>query len=326
MEKSAARKRLLIYLGLVFALTYLYEFLFVIPTVTGPNIAPAAATLLTGTVMLVPALCVLLTRLITREGFKDAWIKPRLNKRWRYYVAAWLAPPLFTVAGCVLYFLLFPQYYDGELSYFSSILAASGQALEGSMLWIMILISLAQSILLAPVLNVLTCFGEEWGWRGYMMPKFLESGVKIIPSLLIGGVLWGLWHAPLIWGIGHNYGMGYAGYPWTGILAMCGMCLALGTFFTFLSLRAHSCLPAVLAHGAFNGIAPLGLYITTGNYNPFVGPAPTGIIGGFALLVTAVLLALVMARDEKRGALVYEPAADAPEPAPAPVPTLDVDP
>ena len=322
MEKSAARKRLLIYLGLVFTLTYLYEFLVVIPAVTKPGASGMWPTLLTGTVMLVPALSVLLTRLITREGFKDAWIKPHLNRRWRYYVAAWLAPPIFTVIGCALYFLLFPQNYDGELSYFSSILAQSGQTLEGSMLWVMILASLAQSIVLAPVLNIITCFGEEWGWRGYMMPKFLESGVKIIPSLLVGGVLWGLWHAPLTWGIGHNYGMGYAGYPWTGILAMCGMCLALGTFFTFLSLRARSCLPAVLAHGAFNGIAPLGIYLTTGEYNPFIGPMPTGIIGGLALLITAVALALIMARDEKRGELIYEPAAE----APAPVAPINIDP
>ena len=80
------------------------------------------------------------------------------------------------------------------------------------------------AVLLAPVLNIVTTTGEEWGWRGYLVPKLTEK-LSVVPTLLISGIIWGLWHAPLTV-MGHNYGLGYSGYPYTGILAMCAFCVA----------------------------------------------------------------------------------------------------
>lgn len=38
--------------------------------------------------------------------------------------------------------------------------------------------------------------GEEIGWRGYMLTRLVDSGIKA--PILISGLIWGLWHAPLI--------------------------------------------------------------------------------------------------------------------------------
>ena len=58
--------------------------------------------------------------------------------------------------------------------------------------------------------------GEEGGWRGYMMPKLFKiTGRK--RALIIGGVICGLWHAPLTC-IGHNFGTDYPGFPYLGIV------------------------------------------------------------------------------------------------------------
>lgn len=46
----------------------------------------------------------------------------------------------------------------------------------------------------------------------------------------ITGVIWGLWHAPAIV-MGHNYGMGYAGFPIAGILIMTLACTAMTCWF-----------------------------------------------------------------------------------------------
>ncbi len=117
-----------------------------------------------------------------------------------------------------------------------------------------------------------------------MMNKF-----KLLPMLLINGVIWGLWHAPLT-ALGHNYGLSYPGFPFTGIFAMCIFCTVLGIIFSYLTIRTKSCIPAVIAHGSLNGFAAVAMYFTVDGGNPFVGPGATGIIGGSAFILTAIIL------------------------------------
>lgn len=44
-------------------------------------------------------------------------------------------------------------------------------------------------------------FGEEIGWRGFMLPQLLKKNSLIISSIIIG-IFWGLWHLNLQFGIG----------------------------------------------------------------------------------------------------------------------------
>ncbi len=298
-EKKLTTKRILIYLGITFLITYLYEFLVVYPVAFSDNLMVAGmSTLLIAFVMFVPALGVLLTRLITKEGFKNVWLKPNFKGHIRYYVMGWFGPAVLTLVGMGIYFLLFPDQFDGSFSYLSSTLEASGQKMPEELLKMTILIQLMMAIFLAPLLNAINCFGEEWGWRGYLLPKMNEK-FKIGWVLLINGIIWGLWHAPIT-AIGHNYGMGYKGWPVTGILAMCGFCIVMGVIFSYITLKTGSCLPAVLAHGSINGIAAIGIYFTKDGGNPFVGPAPTGIIGGSAFIITAIVMAVLLIKDKNK--------------------------
>lgn len=52
-------------------------------------------------------------------------------------------------------------------------------------------VQIAVGVLLGPLLNIATMFGEEWGWRGYLMPK-LAQRLSIVSTLLISGIIWGL--------------------------------------------------------------------------------------------------------------------------------------
>ena len=83
--------------------------------------------------------------------------------------------------------------------------------------------------------------------------------------------------------------MGYPGFPWAGIAAMCCFCMMMGIFFSYLTFKTGSCIPAVLAHGAVNGTAALGVYLTADGGNPFIGPAPTGIVGAVPFIIAALL-------------------------------------
>lgn len=292
-KMGKAAQRWLLYVGITFFLTYAYEFGVIYPLNNGADMGTGSQVLiqlLVAACMFFPAIGVLLTRLLTKEGFANAMLMPHFKGNIRIYLLAYFGPAVLTLLGCGVYFLVFPGQLDLSGSYLAGIYAASGVDM-GTLpipFWLLILVQVIQAMLLGPLLNIITCFGEEWGWRGYMVPKMAEH-MKPVPMLLLSGVIWGLWHAPLT-ALGHNYGVGYAGYPFTGILAMCGFCIVMGIFFSFLTLKTKSCLPAILAHGGINSIAAVGMYLTTDGGNPFIGPAPTGIIGASAFIVVDILL------------------------------------
>lgn len=302
MRVSVTGIRIAVFLSLTFCATFAYELL-LLPRLM-EKAEPVMVTALFSLVMLIPAICVLLTRLITKEGFRDSWIRPLRKGSLRYFLLAWFAPSLMIITGAALYFLVFPADFDSEYGYLRESIAALGQVSSAKSMRLYLLGQTAIAVLVSPLLNIIFCFGEEWGWRGYLLPRFLEK-ISIIPTLLISGLIWGLWHAPLIV-MGHNYGIDYLGYPFAGIAAMCIFCICLGVFFSYLTLKTRSMLPAAIAHGSLNGLASISLLLMSAQpeYNPFIGPLPTGIIGGSAIIVAAIWLMVKLHRDEKAGKLI----------------------
>ena len=110
-------------------------------------------------------------------------------------------------------------------------------------------------------------------------------------AVLLTGLIWGVWHWPIIF-MGYNYGSNYFGAPFLGPLAMVWFTLGLSVIFGWLSIKAQSLWPAVIAHGAINGIAALGSIFVKGNPDSLLGPTPVGIVGGFGLTVIAFLILL----------------------------------
>ena len=293
-------KRIIIFLVLVFAITFGIEFGVIYPLVEqygyGTN---ATVTLAVAGVMFIPALCVVLTRLITGEGFRNSWIHPHFKGNIKYYLFAWLAPSALSTIGAVVYYLCFPEQFDPNSGYIMKTMSEVGGELPANMpsMKILIIGQIVTAVLFGPILNFVTCFGEEWGWRGYLLPK-IAAKMPRIPMLLITGTIWGLWHAPII-AMGHNYGTDYWGYPVVGIAMMCVFCIALGTIFSYLCIKTQSCIPGVIAHGAINSFAGAGLFFAATNDNAILGPTPAGLIGSIGLIVTAIIIAIYWDKDEK---------------------------
>lgn len=282
-------KRLSIFLVLTFVLTYLFEFLVIAPMSGDTSLAnQSVAKILVSVVMFIPALGVVLTRLLTKEGFGNVMLKPNIKSHWKYYLFAWFVPQLLCAIGAIVYFLIFPDRFDPQHGYVVEQYEATGVTLTPKLLNITMISQFAMAIFLAPLLNGVVCFGEEWGWRGYMMPKLLEK-LSFVPSVLVGGIIWGLWHAPLI-AMGHNYGTEYIGSPWTGITMMCLFCVVIGTILTWLTIRTNSVWAAVIAHGAINGFAAAPLFFVADNTHSLIGPTATGLLGMSAFIVVAVIV------------------------------------
>ena len=290
-------RRILLYLLINFGATWLYEFFVVWPVATSSNPAvQSMSQLALAAAMFFPALSVVVTRLITKEGFKNAMLVPKNGKRSiPYFLMAWFGPALLTVIGAVIYFGIFLKDFDPEMGYMKMLLIAQGVTPTKEIVNVTVISQIVTGVLLTPLLNAVNCFGEEWGWRGYLLPKLLKR-MGILPTLLLSGVIWGLWHLPITI-LGHNYGTGYLGYPVTGILAMCLFCVVVGIIFSYLTIRTGSCLPAMLAHGGLNGFASASILFTDGtSVNPFLGPVPTGIIGGSAFILCAVIMAVLLVK------------------------------
>ena len=302
-SKKQETKRIVIFLGITFFITYAYCFGIIYPLMNTDNVRlgiDSLTTLLIAAAMFFPAIGVLLTRLITKEGFKNAWIRPHFKGNIKTYLLAYFGPGILTLLGTACYFLIFPSKFDSEFGLLRASLEASGVSAEmyPMPLSTLLLVQALTALFLGPVMNFFTCFGEEWGWRGYLLPKMAEK-LPAIPMLLINGIIWGLWHAPLT-AIGHNYGVGYPGFPFTGIAAMCLFCIVVGIFLSYVSMKTKSCIPAVLGHGAMNSIGGVGMYCTVDGGNPFIGPAPSGIIGAIPFIIVAIIMLMFYFRTSKR--------------------------
>lgn len=138
----------------------------------------------------------------------------------------------------------------------------------------------------AMFINLIPALGEEIGWRGWLLPKLLRFGPW--PAILLSGVIWGLWHAPVIL-LGHNY----PGTPgWLALLAMVVFCTVMGGIFGWLRLRGGSVWPAALAHSSLNAAATLSILFIAkdGRYDPL----QANITGWSGWIVPAAMVVLIV--------------------------------
>ena len=291
MEKVIETKRVWIFIASAFGIAWTVDLVIYVTGGLSNLHMGSLAWILLATSMAAPSLANLLTRLVTGEGWRDLYLRPHFKRGWRFWALAWLGTPLLVLLGAGLFYALFPQYLDTTLSSAQAMLeqmaASTGRpAPYGPTVFIVL--QLLQTILTAPLIIGPAAFGEEFGWRAYLLPKLMPLGGR--KAVLLLGIVWGVWHWPII-AMGHNYGLGYPGAPWVGLLAMVWFTTAVGVFLAWLTLKARSVWPAVIGHAALNGWAAIGTLFSRGQPNPVLGPATVGLIGSlpFALLALWLL-------------------------------------
>lgn len=123
-------------------------------------------------------------------------------------------------------------------------------------------------------INGLFAFGEEYGWRGWLADEL--GGLGAFWANVITGILWGLWHAPLIL-LGYNYD----GYPVVGMGFMVAWCVAASFLLWRVRQVTGSVLGPAVMHGAINGFAGVFVLLLV-DANPVMA-APLGLVGLFAV-------------------------------------------
>lgn len=254
--------------------------------IAGLNI-PLSLVLLATAYMFGPAVANMLTRIITKEVWGNLQLRPYFDhQRWVHFLAGWFLPPLLIIAGAAIFFLIFPRFFDANIAMLNEQLEQAG-GMPNINPWMIVVVQTFQAILISPLLNTIPTFGEEFGWRGYLQPKLMPLGGR--KAVLWVGVIWGVWHWPVIL-MGHNYGPEYFGAPFLGPLAMVWFTLSLSIIFGWGTIKAGSVWPAVIAHGAVNGLAGISMVFIQGEPNTILGPTPVGVVGGVGLTLTALLL------------------------------------
>ena len=184
------------------------------------------------TLMLYPAIAVFITRIVTKEGFRDAFLGFGKRNSGKYYAAAAIYPiAVALLSGLILHIFIVK---NGSLS--DSMFMS-----DGVMSFSNILISYASGFALA-----VHGFGEEFGWRAYLTPK-LEELMPAPAAIVVTGVIWALWHGPLL-AYGYDFGRDYDFFPYGGFIAMIVMCIAWSAVLTWLTKKTNSVYPAALCH------------------------------------------------------------------------------
>ncbi|MBN1665710.1 MAG: CPBP family intramembrane metalloprotease [Anaerolineales bacterium] len=232
-----------------------------------------------------PALANIATRLITREGWSNTYLRPNLRRGWPFYLAACILPITAIILGGSIYFLLFPGKFDlsmayaretGEISATDTLATVmSREALGG------FFIVLFGALLLF--------IGEEFGWRAYLLPKLMPLGPR--KAVLLTGAVFGMFHWPVIF-MGFQYGLDYWGAPVVGPLLFVLIIMSPSVIFSWVTLRTGSVWPACIAHAAHNAFCSLMITFLRGAPDVLIGPVPEGIVGclGYVLLALPIFL------------------------------------
>ena len=290
------RKGIFSFLLITFGITWLLEGIVIALGFRVTQVPAMYGQLVIMGVMWVPALATLLTvRFITHEKISSTGL--RFGRSWKPYAASMLLVPLCFILTYLLTWALGLGHPDWQLKSFFGLVASYGADMSSAPSPAIILPGLFFfSAIAAPFGNSILGLGEEWGWRGFLLPRLMPLGKWKAYAVL--GVIWGLWHAPLV-AIGFNY----PGHPILGILLMVLFTTALSIFMNELTLRYQSAVLAGWIHGVFNSQA-------YGIWRALLFPDTNPIWGGMSGVVGIIVLALVGFATVRwaKGAGVIQPA------------------
>lgn len=201
-----------------------------------------------------PAIAGLLTTLLTKRSFREfGW---RLGKA-KYLLAAWLIPMAYSWPAYVLVWATglggFPNWQ--ALEQVRGLLH-----MPSTPTWLLLIVVYLLDATAIALFSCLSAAGEEIGWRGFLVPELMKFN-SFTRTSLITGVIWTVWHVPLIVWSSYNPGTP----AWYAIPCFATMVVSVSFVFAWLRLKSGSLWPAVLLHATHNAIIQTYLDVLTVN-------------------------------------------------------------
>ena len=217
-ERARVKRSIITFVVLAFALSTVGY---------AATIASGEASIL---LLVAPALAALITRYIFQRNVRGfAWRRPSLRSAF----SAYLLPFLVSGSMFILAWIAFGYYTTNN---------TDTGVLQG------LAISATGGFLAAAVFG----FGEELGWRGFLVPE-LAKITNFTNVALISGAIWALWHWPLI-----LFAADVTDFDktpaWFTLPAFSVTIVAAGIVMAWFTLKTRSIWPAVILHGSQNAI------------------------------------------------------------------------
>lgn len=234
MEQSAADKR-----STITTLSLFLVILAISSAVAHLAIVRLVPTsLYVGTLMMMPAMAAFLT--LKLRGRKISL----LPWRWGGFGANWAGYliPVFYVSAAYGLIWVFGFGGMGNPETLADWRAQLG--LPEASTWMVITLMVGLMAVVQFVKSLGTIAGEEIGWRGFLVWE-LRKLMSFEATCLVSGLLWAVWHYPVI----IAYGGGNTLFQ---LACFTLMIVAMSVIMTYYTFRAQSLWPAVMFHGAHN--------------------------------------------------------------------------
>lgn len=197
-----------------------------------------------------------------------------LSRFWLGLFRAWGIGVLLVTLGLVICLIIGGVGYQPvSIGYSAAIEAATGEDVSDIIAgpsWdvkIILATLFINGILISPLM-----LSEELGWRGWLWHELQGRGFWTV-SLIIG-LMWGIWHAPIIV-MGYNY----PNFPILGVPLFTLICVLFSPIFSYVRETGGSVWSACVLHGIFNASAGVAMMMQVNTDWPWNGMLGiTGII------------------------------------------------
>jgi membrane protease YdiL (CAAX protease family) len=237
--------------------------------------------------MFIPMIIVIiLQKFVYKDSLKVMGLNFKLNRWW---LVAWLLPLFLSLLTFGISLIMPGVHFSPGMEGFIARLSGSLTPEQLEMLKIQIasapylifVSAIIQGLIYGPTINAVAAFGEEYGWRGFLQKQY--SYLSFWKMSLIIGIIWGLWHAPII-----IQGYNYPQNPVLGVFMMIGFTVLLTPLISYIRIRSESVIAAAIMHGCINATAGLSLLFTMGGSDLTIGLM--GLAGFIAMAIVNLVL------------------------------------
>lgn len=280
MSKETYAKSLKYYLLFTFLLTFGTGF--IVYRSGGLNGYPALAN----AIMFFPAVvAIIITGIVEKNMRLSSMLKAlglRLGKV-KYLIIYPFITFILIIFSYLVTYLIAPDIYVSA-SELPEILSGLSIEFDSKSVPLQIISIFLLNYSLGAIFNTPLMLGEEIGWRAFLYPRLKSIHPRY--GLIIGGIVWGVWHAPMIL-MGHNY----PSFPFLGLFIMTLFCIPIGIILYYFYLQSGSIITVALCHGVINTTASTVqlIFVDIETMNPVIH-GPTGMIGIIIFLVIAFFI------------------------------------
>ena len=229
-------KPITIFLSITLALSAIFYFLIIYSGTLGGGRGQYVMG-----IMWCPGISALITMKILGRNISD------LGWKWgktKYQIWSYLIPIIYAlIAYSAIWIFGWGGFYNKE--FVSTLTESFGLGAIGSGFTIAFYVILLG--IFGTIRSMASALGEEIGWRGFLVPELYKK-YGFTKTSLISGLIWGIWHLPILLFADYN-----SGTPsWYAMTCFMILVIGISFIYTWFRIKSGSLWTAVILHATHN--------------------------------------------------------------------------